>query len=152
VTGLFQEDEEVELIASMMKLKAFSEGIDEFSHESDRRVRWIEIEKDRISLRIAPIYPGDFVRGSIVPGYQSVILTSATLSVAGDFNFISQVLGLKDAHTLSLQSPFDLKNRVVSKQKRIDLKRRKVSKNSRASSKRHRKKTAGCSCSLHQGM
>jgi len=145
VTGLFEEDEEVELIASMMKLKAFSEGLDEFSHESDGRVRWIEIEKDRISLRIAPIYPGDFVRGSIVPGYQSVILASATLSVAGDFNFISQVLGLKDAHTVSLQSPFDLKNQVGVEIKRgIDLKKEEgVEKLSRAVVEEASKKDGG---------
>jgi ATP-dependent DNA helicase DinG len=124
VKGLFEEDEEVELVAAMTKLKAFSEGLVEFTHESDGYVRWIEVERERIALRIAPIYPRDFVIDSIMPQYQSIILTSATLSVSGDFGFISHVLGLKGADTLSLQSPFDLRNQVTVEIKRgIDLKK-----------------------------
>ncbi|MBE0428113.1 MAG: DEAD/DEAH box helicase [Nitrospirae bacterium] len=124
VTGLFEEDEEIELVAAMTKLKAFSEGIEEFAHESDGYVRWIEIGRERIALRIAPIYPRDFVLNNIMPQYQSMILTSATLSVSGDFGFISHVLGLKEADKVALPSPFDLRNQVTIEIKRgIDFKK-----------------------------
>jgi ATP-dependent DNA helicase DinG len=124
VRGLFEEDEEVELVAALTKLKAFSEGLEEFAHDLDGYVRWIEIERERIALRIAPIYPRDFVLNNIMPEYQSIILTSATLSVSGDFGFISHVLGLKDADTLALPSPFDLRNQVtIEIKKGIDLKK-----------------------------
>ena len=124
ITGLFEEDEEVELVAAMTKLKAFCEGLEEFTHESDGYVRWIEIERERIALRIAPIYPRDFVLNNIVPEYQSIILTSATLSVSGDFSFISHVLGLKEADKVALPSPFDLRNQVTIEIKRgIDFKK-----------------------------
>ena len=87
-------------------------------------MRWIEIERERIALRIAPIYPRDFVLNNIMPGYQSIILTSATLSVSEDFSFISQVLGLKEANKVALSSPFDLRNQVTVEIKRgIDLKK-----------------------------
>lgn len=124
VTGLFKEDEEIELGATFLKLKAFSDGLEGFAHGIDGHVRWVEIENGRTALRMSPIYPRDFVMNQIVPDYQSIILTSATLSVSGDFRFMSQVLGLKEAETLSLPSPFDLKKQVTIETKRgIDLKR-----------------------------
>jgi len=123
VTGLFKEDEEIELGATLLKLKAFSDGLEGFAHEMDDYVRWIEREGGRIALRMAPIYPRDFVIQQIVPDYQSIILTSATLSVSGDFRLMSQVLGLKEAETISLPSPFDLKKQVtIETKKGIDLK------------------------------
>ncbi|MCL5422104.1 MAG: ATP-dependent DNA helicase [Nitrospirae bacterium] len=123
VTGLFKEDEEIELGATLLKLKAFSDGLEGFAHEMDDYVRWIEREGGRTALRMAPIYPRDFVIQQIVPDYQSIILTSATLSVSGDFRLMSQVLGLKEAETMSLPSPFDLKKQVtIETKKGIDLK------------------------------
>lgn len=124
VTGLFREDEEIEVGATLLKLKAFSDGLEGFAHGMDGHVRWVEIEEARTVLRMSPVYPGDFVADHIVPCYQSIILTSATLSVSGDFRFISQVLGLKEAETISLPSPFDLKKQVLFEVKRgIYLKR-----------------------------
>jgi ATP-dependent DNA helicase DinG len=124
VTGLFEEDEEIELVAAMTKLKAFSEGLEEFANDMDGYVRWIEIGWERIALRIAPIYPRDFILNNIMPEYQSMILTSATLSVSGDFSFITHVLGLKEADTLALKSPFDLRNQVSIEIRRgIDFKK-----------------------------
>jgi ATP-dependent DNA helicase DinG len=124
VTGLFREDEEIEVGATLLKLKAFSDGLEAFAHGMDGHVRWVEMEEARTVLRMSPVYPGDFVVDHIVPDYQSIILTSATLSVSGDFRFIKQVLGLKEAKTISLPSPFDLKKQVLFEVKRgIDLKR-----------------------------
>jgi ATP-dependent DNA helicase DinG len=124
ITGLFKEDEEIELGAALLKLRAYADGLEGFAHGMEGYVRWVEIEETRTVLRMSPVYPGDFVADHIVPGYRSIILTSATLSVSGDFRFISQVLGLKEAETISLPSPFDLKKQVVFEIKRgIDLKR-----------------------------
>ena len=123
VKGLFEEDEEIELVAALVKLKAFSDGIEEFTQGLEGYVRWIEIDNGRIALRICPIYPRDFVLNSIVPNYQSIILTSATLSVAGDFRYITQVLGLNESGQIALPSPFDLRDQVAIDIKRgIDLK------------------------------
>ncbi len=122
VTGLFKEDEEIELGGALQKLKAFSEGLEGFAQGMDGHVRWIEKEEGRTAVRMAPIYPGEFVRQQILPCYGSVILTSATLSVSGDFGFMTQVLGLKDAETISLPSPFDLKEQLtVATKGGIDL-------------------------------
>jgi Rad3-related DNA helicase len=124
VSGLFKEDEEIELNATFLKLKAFADGLEGFAHGIDGHVRWVEIEDGRTALRMSPIYPRDFVTRQIVPEYPSIILTSATLSVSGDFRFMEQVLGLEETETMSLPSPFDLGRQVtIATRKGIDLKR-----------------------------
>lgn len=122
VTGLFKEDDEIELVGSLLKLKAFSDGLEGIARGMEGYVRWVEIENGRTALRMSPVYPGDFVMHQIIPDYQSIILTSATLAVSGDFRFISQVLGISGAETITLPSPFDLKRQVHVETKRgIDL-------------------------------
>lgn len=124
VTGLFKEDEEIELGATLLKLKTFADGLEGFAHGMDGYVRWVEVEEARTALRMSPVYPRDFVVDHIMPDYPSIILTSATLSVSGDFRFMSQVLGLNEAETISFPSPFDFKKQVVLETKKgIDLKR-----------------------------
>ena len=66
-TGLFQEDEETELKAALMKLGKTAEAMETFPEGMDGFVRWPEIEERKISLRMAPINPGDFVQQSILP-------------------------------------------------------------------------------------
>jgi ATP-dependent DNA helicase DinG len=111
--GLFKEDEELEIKASVIKLKAYAEGLETFSEGMDGFVRWPEIEEKRIALRMSPIYPRDFIRENIVPEYNSIIVTSATLSVSGDFGFTEKILGLEVSEKLSVPSPFDLSNQIA---------------------------------------
>jgi ATP-dependent DNA helicase DinG len=122
-TGLFEENDEIEIKASIAKLNAFSEGMTAFPEGLDGFVRWAETEEKKTSLRMLPVYPRDFVKRYILQEYRSVILASATLSVAGDFSFIANVLGLEDAIRISVPSPFDLKKQIrVKIKKGIDLK------------------------------
>jgi len=123
ITGLFKEDEEMELGAALLKLKAFSDGLEEFVGGVDGYVRWIEREEGKTALRMVPVYPGEFVAHRILPEFGSVILSSATLSVSGDFGFLSRVLGLTDPATITSPSPFDLKGQItIHTKKGIDLK------------------------------
>jgi len=122
-SGLFKEDEEVELGAALLKLRAFSEGMEGFVHGMDGYVRWIEREEGRTALKMVPLYPGEFVAHRMLPEFGSVILTSATLSVSGDFGFMSRILGLTNPATITLPSPFDLKRQMtIHTRKGIDLK------------------------------
>ncbi|PIV67577.1 MAG: hypothetical protein COS10_00355 [Nitrospirae bacterium CG01_land_8_20_14_3_00_44_22] len=111
--GLFKEDEELELKASVTKLKHFADGLEIFLEDMDGFVRWPEIEEKRIALRMSPIYPRDFIRENIVPEYNSIIVTSATLSVSGDFGFTEKILGLEASAKLSVPSPFDLSSQIA---------------------------------------
>jgi ATP-dependent DNA helicase DinG len=107
-SGLFEEDEEIELRAAMMKLRDIAAAIGQFPEGLTDYVRWIEIEERRTALRMSPVYPRDFIRKSILPSHESVILTSATLSVAGDFSFNEHLLGLEDSRKAVFPSVFDL--------------------------------------------
>lgn len=117
-TGLFKEDEEIEIKAAIIKLRKFADEVKAFSEGMDGFVRWAEIEENRIALRMAPIYTRDFVMNAIIPEYRSIILTSATLSAAGNFEFIEKILGFEGAERITVPSPFDLK-----KQIKVEIKR-----------------------------
>ncbi|TAN39362.1 MAG: ATP-dependent DNA helicase [Nitrospirae bacterium] len=110
--GLFEEDEELEMAGALAKLAAFADEMELYTQARAGYVRWAEIEERKVSLRMAPVYPKEFVKDNILPGYRSLILTSATLSVCGDFSLIQTVLGLEEAARLSLPSPFDMRQQV----------------------------------------
>src|SRR4030042_2638564 len=110
--GLFEEDEEIELKAAMIKLSALAMDMETFCEATDGFVRWVEIEENRKVLRMSPVYPTEFVRNSLLPEYGSVILTSATLSVSGDFSLIEKILGINNPDKLSVSSPFDIEKQV----------------------------------------
>ncbi len=69
-------------------------------------VRWTESFENRVTLAIAPLYPRRELQEGLLERFSSVILTSATLSVAGDFSYIQQQLGVA-GETLALESSFD---------------------------------------------
>lgn len=122
-TGLFQEDEELELKAAILKLSAFADSMEVFPEGREGNVRWSEMEERRTAFRMSPVYPREFVRDNIVSEYESVILTSATLSVAGDFGLTVKTLGLEDSQKITVASPFDLRNQTEIKIKKgIDFK------------------------------
>jgi ATP-dependent DNA helicase DinG len=121
-SGLFEEDDEVELRAAIIKMKAISEAILQFPEGLPDYIRWVEIEEKRTALRMSPIYPRDFVIKNILPMHETVILTSATLSVAGDFSFYAGILGLDNALKVTFPSPFDLARQTsVEVRRGIDL-------------------------------
>lgn len=114
--GLFQEDDEIELKASLLKLGSLADAIAGLLEERPDTVRWAEVDPQRTALRLAPLYPNSFIRTNMLPEHETAIFTSATLSVAGDFSFMQELLGLEEARFLSLPSPFDIRNQV-----RIDI-------------------------------
>jgi ATP-dependent DNA helicase DinG len=115
--GLFEEDDELELRAAIIKIKAISGAITQFPEGEPGYIRWVEVEERRSALRMSPIYPRTFVAKSILPMHESVIVTSATLSVAGDFSFYEHILGMDHSDKIAFPSPFDLKKQVT-----IDIK------------------------------
>ena len=75
--------------------------------DTDALVRWAERQVSGFALQAIPldVAPAMQTARERQPG--SWILTSATLSVAGDFRHYLDRLGLADARTLSIDSPFD---------------------------------------------
>jgi len=69
-------------------------------------VRWVELGIAHLRLHSAPLSVAETFAQCRQPD-QAWILTSATLSVHGDFSHFSTQLGLHDAATARWESPFD---------------------------------------------
>lgn len=72
-------------------------------------VRWIEPSRHGALLRGAPLDPSQALREHLFGGGVTAILTSATLGTGDDpsFGWLRRQLGIEDASTLRVGSPFD---------------------------------------------
>ncbi len=72
-------------------------------------IYWVEIQPQnkRLTLNTAPLRIGPLIQKYLWHEKQSVILTSATLTAAGDFGYIRNTLLAQEADELTLGSPFD---------------------------------------------
>ncbi|HIE24776.1 MAG TPA: DNA polymerase III subunit epsilon [Anaerolineales bacterium] len=75
-------------------------------------VYWVEIhpQYNKLTLRAAPLHVGELIKKHIWHKKESVILTSATLTTHGTFDYMRNALGAADAEELALGSPFDYEN------------------------------------------
>jgi ATP-dependent DNA helicase DinG len=73
----------------------------------DHDVRWYETFPRGFALYATPLDLAVPMRGLRERTHAAWIHTSATLSVAGNFDHFARQLGLDDPQTLSLESPFD---------------------------------------------
>ncbi len=65
------------------------------------------------AFHATPIEPGEILKESLYPNFQSSILVSATLSTGGQFNYMQTRLGAGEAETLGLRSPFDYQSNLL---------------------------------------
>ena len=101
-------------------LSALYRQLDEFRDEmnaivfepSHERIYWAEIQANgyQLSLHAAPLHIGRMMEEFLWHTKTSIILTSATLTAAGDFNYLRGRLNAEDAGDLALGSPFDYEN------------------------------------------
>jgi ATP-dependent DNA helicase DinG len=72
-------------------------------------VAWVERGDggERYEVNAAPFSVADFLRATLFARTRSVVLTSATISTAGSFEFLKSSLGVDDAQQLVAPSPFD---------------------------------------------
>jgi ATP-dependent DNA helicase DinG len=72
-------------------------------------VYWVEVNASgsRLALNAAPIRVGPLVEKYLWHEKRSVILTSATLTTHGEFNYLRNTLTADEADELALGSPFD---------------------------------------------
>lgn len=72
-------------------------------------IYWVELNPNgrKLSLNGAPLHIGPLMQKYLWHEKASVILTSATLTAAGEFNYLRGRLYAEDAYELALGSPFD---------------------------------------------
>jgi ATP-dependent DNA helicase DinG len=76
-------------------------------------VYWIERRGRGVFLRASPINVSGLLQDRLFAKVPTVVLTSATLSSAGNFNFIRERLGLDEAEEMIAESIFDFENQAV---------------------------------------
>ncbi|MFN2233310.1 MAG: ATP-dependent DNA helicase, partial [Anaerolineales bacterium] len=76
------------------------------------RIYWAEVRSNSrgLTLQAAPLHIGPLMQEYIWHQKHSVILTSATLTTAGEFDYIRNRLNAEDAYEIALGSPFDYEN------------------------------------------
>lgn len=78
----------------------------------DDQIYWVEIDplQLRLTLQIAPLHIGNLMEKYLWHEKSSVILTSATLTTHGEFDYLKLRLNGDDANELMVGSPFDYEN------------------------------------------
>jgi ATP-dependent DNA helicase DinG len=75
--------------------------------EDDRYVHFVETRGRTVWIRAAPIDVSSVIRETLVGSRHATVFTSATLTVAGDFEYTLSRLGTPEAGTLQVPSEFD---------------------------------------------
>jgi ATP-dependent DNA helicase DinG len=76
-------------------------------------VYWIERRGRGVFLRASPIDVSGLLQDKLFEKVPTVVLTSATLSSAGNFRFIRERLGLDEGEEMIAESIFDFQNQAV---------------------------------------
>jgi len=101
------------LISVFRRIKDVFENIEAmiFNPQPDA-IYWVEIPSSgrNLVLQAAPLHIGTLMEKHIWHEKESVILTSATMTTAGEFDYIRGRLFATDAYDLALGSPFDYEN------------------------------------------
>ena len=115
-------DEKFETLRFADRCAALAEDIDCFILQKRQDyVYWVEVDTERkatIRLKNAALNVGEDVKRCLFDRYESVIMTSATLSSEavsekGGFDFFASRIGLEHLDALKLGSPFDYEKQVT---------------------------------------
>jgi ATP-dependent DNA helicase DinG len=79
------------------------------SKPNNELVYWLEVQPqgNRLSLNAAPLRVGPLIEKHLWHQKQAVILTSATLTTHGEFQYLRNTLGADEAEEMQLGSPYD---------------------------------------------
>jgi ATP-dependent DNA helicase DinG len=113
--GLKSDTERQDFLSAHDRLLALAGEIEAWrTQDMPESVYWIDLSwgrgrRPRVTLAAAPIDVGPALREHLFDKTRSVILTSATLAVGrrGSFDFFRSRIGLTQADTLQLGSPFN---------------------------------------------
>ena len=80
------------------------------SPPDEETVRWYERDRAGLSLYFTPLEVAPILQRMLYPALDAFVLTSATLSIDGDFGFLMRSLGLEEAYeaprSTTVPSPF----------------------------------------------
>jgi ATP-dependent DNA helicase DinG len=112
------EEEKIELTSAADRCDGFAVAVSQWLEQAlDGQVYWVETRgerQSRVVLASAPVEVGPALQQQLYSKVPTVVMTSATLSAGGStgFKHTQHRLGLKDAETLQLGSPFNFQEQV----------------------------------------
>ena len=111
---LAADNAEVESLLRRARQTRFD--LDFTTSQSERNyVYWLEKRGKGLFLRASPVDVSELLREKLFDKVESCILTSATLSSNGSFNFVRERLGLDSGKTSGFEAPssFDYENQAI---------------------------------------
>ncbi len=110
-----QDDEmKKDLSAYILRLSATKDAVAAITEQSlEDYVYWAQIEKRKIRLVASPIEPAEMLKQMLFEAVDTVVLTSATLSVRRSFEYLRERLGIPEADELILSSPFNYRENML---------------------------------------
>lgn len=111
------EDANLEENKGLARCKARFEDLNRlfksFALSDTKRVKWLECFKHHVVFHATPFDIADAFKALIAQKPSAYIFTSATLTMAGSFDCFTKPLGLTEAKTLLLASPFDFQSQAL---------------------------------------
>ena len=93
------------------RAQALAKGLDTLtSVPEESGLRWAEAASSGLSLHFTPFEIADRLRAYVEARPCAWVFTSATLAIGDDFSHFANRIGLPDARTLYIESPFDYRD------------------------------------------
>ncbi|MCJ7694272.1 MAG: hypothetical protein MUO40_02500, partial [Anaerolineaceae bacterium] len=112
--GLEEAEDLLGMLATMFtSLEEIGNNLTALTLEpEENRIYWAELDpmRGRMTLQVAPLHIGTLMEKYLWFEKSSVILTSATLTTNGEFDYLRRRLNAQDADELMVGSPFDYEN------------------------------------------
>ncbi len=114
------DNEQFEIGRYIDQLGAMESDVKDFLFQRrEGCIYWVEVERNRhkrVLLRAAPLEVGPYLKNHLFDVFNSVVLTSATLSCGGKneegFSFFAGRVGLEEFDAIQVGSPFDYARQV----------------------------------------
>ena len=108
------KDAPEDLLALARRASELRDDVRFLTHADDPgHVFYLDIRGRGVFLRASPIDVSDIVREMLLERMTATILTSATLSVDGRFDYVKGRLGIRRAHEVRLPSEFDYTRQAI---------------------------------------
>lgn len=105
------------LMLGISRIERTRQKLEELIRPASSSVLYVEDtrrEKGKYKIVRAPVLVGEILKAGLYPRVNSVIQTSATMSVGGDFSFFKEEMGLEpDTKEFTAISPFDYRTRAI---------------------------------------
>ena len=104
-------DEDFSALAN--RAREIRHDLAEILSDEGKTVSWIEERSGGSFLQAAPIEVGPLLEERLFGAVRSAVLTSATLTAAGSFEYVAERLGCQGAEELVVESPFDYQRQAL---------------------------------------